>query len=166
MTVSQPLHSQTRLRVKGLTVLAGLMLFLAPAALAGQATTTTERSRQVDVNPGETNPCNGSTGTVTDDEQDVFHITELDDGTYRFTGHSTVKVTFEPDDPSLPSYTGRETFMIAEASTSRTFTTTSRQRVRVKGTDGSFITFSQLVHYSVSAAGVTVSFERLALICS
>lgn len=166
MTTKQPLLSQIRLWLEGLTVLAGLMLAPAPAALAGQATTTTERSRQVDVNPGETNPCNGSTGTVTDDEQDVFHITEFDDGTYRFTGHSTVDVTFEPDDPSQPSYTGHETFMIAEASTSRTFTTTSRERVRVRGTDGSFLTISELVHFSVSASGVSVSFERPALVCS
>ncbi|MCA1695133.1 MAG: hypothetical protein LC749_10585, partial [Actinobacteria bacterium] len=96
----------------------------------------------------------------------VFHITALDDGTYRFTAHSTVQFTFEPDDSSQPSYTGRETFTIAEASTSRTFTTTSRQHLRVKGTDGSFITISNLVHFSVSASGVSVSFERPALVCS
>ncbi len=132
MTAKQPLHSQMRFWLRGLMVLAGSMLVVAPAALAGQAATTTERSRKLDVNPGVTNPCNGSPGTVTDDEQDVFHITELDDGTYRFTGHSTVQVSFEPDDPSQPSYTGHETFMIAEAGTSRTFTTTSRERVRIK----------------------------------
>jgi hypothetical protein len=166
MTTEQPLRPQTRVGLKGLTALAGLVLFVAPAALAGQATTTTERSRQLDVNPGVTNPCNGSTGTVTDDERDVFHITELDDGTYRFTGHSTVEVTFEPDDPSQPSYTGHETFMIAEVSTSRTFTTTSHERVRIRGTDGSFLTISELVHFSVTASGVSVSFERPALVCS
>jgi hypothetical protein len=77
-----------------------------------------------------------------------------------------VKVTFEPDDPSMPTYTGHETFTIAEASTSRSFTTTSRQRVRVRGTDGSIITFSELVHRSVSASGVSVSFEKGDLVCS
>jgi hypothetical protein len=141
-------------------------LISAPAALGGGATTTTERSRQVDVNPGQENPCNGSTGTVTDYEQDVFHITELDDGTYRLNGHSTVQVTFEPDDSSQPSYAGHETFVIAEASTSQTFTTTSRERVRIKGTDGSFLTFTELVHYTVNASGVTVSFDRSTLACS
>jgi hypothetical protein len=166
MTGKQPLHLQMRFRLTGLTALAGLMLFVAPTAVADQVTTTTERSRQLDVNPGETNPCNGSTGTVTDDEQDVFHITEFADGTYRFTGHSTVQVNFDPDDPSQPSYTGHETFMIAEAITTRTFTTTSRQRVRLRGTDGSFLTISELVHFSISASGVSVSFERPALVCS
>ena len=148
------------------TLAAGFMLIAAPAALAGGASTTTERSRQVDVNSGETNPCNGSTGTVTDSEQDVFHITTLDDGTYRFTGHSTVQVTFEPDDPSQPSYIGHETFMVAEAGTSRTFTTTSRERVRIRGTDGSFLTITELVHYGISASGVTVSFDRPTFACS
>jgi hypothetical protein len=77
-----------------------------------------------------------------------------------------VAVTFEPDDRSQPSYTGHETFMIAEASTSRTFTTTSRERVRIRGTDGSVLTFTELVHFSVSASGVAVSFDRPALVCS
>jgi hypothetical protein len=149
-----------------LTLLAGLALLAAPAAFAAGATTITERSRQLDVNPGETNPCNGSSGTLTDDEQDVFHVTELDDGSYRFTGHSTVQVTFEPDDPSEPSYIGHETFTIAEVSASRAFTTTSRERIRMRGSDGSFLTLSELAHFNVSASGVSVSFERGALICS
>jgi hypothetical protein len=146
-------------------VIAGLMSAVAPGALAGKATTTTERSRQVDVNPGETNPCNGSTGTITNDEQDVFHITELADGTYHLTGHSTAQVSFEPDDPSYPSYAGHETFSIAESSNSRNFTMTSRFRVRVKGTDGSFITVSEVVHFNVSASGISVTFERPTFSC-
>jgi hypothetical protein len=73
------------------------LLAIAPAALAAGSDTITVRERQVDVNPGETNPCTGATGTVVDDEQDVFHITELADGSARATGHSTVSVTFTPD---------------------------------------------------------------------
>jgi hypothetical protein len=146
--------------------LGGWILIGATTALAGGATTTTERSRQVDVNPGQENPCNGSTGTVTDDEQDVFHITQLADGTYRLTGHSTVQVSFEPDDPAQPSYTGHETFVIAEASTSRTFTTTSRERVRIRGTDGTFLTITELARYTINARGVSASFDRPSLVCS
>ena len=148
------------------TTLTGWIPIGAPPALAGGAAATTERSRQIDVNPGQENPCNGSTGTVTDDEQDVFHITELDDGIYRFTGHSTAKVTFEPDNSSQPSYIGHETFMIAETSSRRAFTTTSRERVRIKGTDGTFLTITELVHYTVNAERVAVSFDRPNLVCS
>ena len=70
-----------------------LLLAVAPAAFAGGADTVTVVARQVDVNPGETNPCTGATGTIVDDEQDVFHITALADGTLNLTGHSTVSVT-------------------------------------------------------------------------
>ena len=147
-------------------VIAGSMSAVVPGAVAGGATTTTERSRQVDVNPGETNPCNGSIGTITNDEQDVFHITELADGTYHLTGHSTARVSFEPDDSRYPSYVGHETFSIAESSNSRNFTTTSTHHVRVKGTDRSFITISEVVHISVSASGVSVTFERPTFSCS
>jgi hypothetical protein len=78
--------------------LAGL-LAAAPPALAAPADTITVVQRQVDINPGETNPCTGATGTIVDDEQDVFHITTLADGTVRLTGHGTTSVTFRPDDP-------------------------------------------------------------------
>ena len=59
-----------------------LALALVPAAVAAPADTITVVQRQVDINPGETNPCTGATGTIVDDEQDVFHITTLADGTH------------------------------------------------------------------------------------
>jgi hypothetical protein len=74
------------------------------------ADTITVRERQVDVNPGEINICTGATGTIIDDEQDVFHITTLADGTAHLTGHSTVTVTFAPEDPKQVAYAGHETF--------------------------------------------------------
>ncbi len=156
----------TRVRLASAFALVGLLLPVAPAALADGATTNTQRSRQVDVNPGETNTCNGSTGTITNDEQDVFHITTLPDGTYRLTGHSTAQVTFEPDDPAQPSYTGHETFSIEQTSSSQTFTTTVRFHARLRGTDGSFITIGDLVHFTVSASGVVVAFDKPTFICS
>jgi hypothetical protein len=47
------------------------LLVIAPAALAVGADSITVRGRQIDVNPGETNPCTRETGTVVDDEQDI-----------------------------------------------------------------------------------------------
>ena len=155
-----------RVRLASAIPVVGLLLLIVPAALAESATTTTQRSRQVDVNPGETNTCNGSTGTITNDEQDVFHITTLPDGTYQLTGHSTAQVSFEPDDPAQPSYAGHETFSIVETSRSHSFTTTLRFHARLRGTDGSFITIGELVHFTVSASGVVVSFDKPTFICS
>lgn len=146
----------------------GALLFLAivPAALAGGADTVTVVERQVDVNPGETNPCTGATGTIVDDEQDVFHITALADGTVNLTGHSTVSITFTPDDPGQVAYRGHETFAFSETTTSRIFVTTSTNHVRVKGTDGTFITVRAVTHLTVSPSGITAAFDRPTFACS
>jgi hypothetical protein len=146
---------------------AGLALVaVTPSALAAGADTVTVVQRQLDVNPGESNPCNGATGTIVDDEQDVFHITTVPDGTLRLSGHSTVKVTFLPDDPNGVRYDGHEAFAFSEQDTRGAFATTTATIVRVKGTDGSFLTFREVAHLTVTAAGVTAAFDRPTLVCS
>jgi len=156
----------TQMRGKLLVVASLLLLAGGQAALAAGADTITVRERQIDVNPGETNPCTGATGTIVDDEQDVFHITAVADGTLHLTGHSTVTVTFTPDDPGEVAYEGHETFAFSESSNSRSFVTTTTSHVRVKGTDGTFVTISEVAHLTVSSTGVTVSFDRPTFICS
>jgi hypothetical protein len=142
------------------------MLALGTGALAAGAETITVREQQVDINPGETNTCTGAIGTIIDDEQDVFHITTLADGTLHLTGHSTVTVTFAPDDPEQVAYAGHETFAFTESSQSRNFVTTTTSHVRVKGTDGTYVTVREIAHLTVSPTGVTVSFDRPTFICS
>jgi hypothetical protein len=143
------------------------LLLLAPAAsLAASAATITVRELQLDVNPGETNPCTEATGTIIDDEQDVFHITALADGTLHLTGHATVTITFTPDDPSQVAYEGHETFAFSESSNSHNFVTTTTSHVRVIGTDGTFVTLREIAHLTVTQTGVTVSFDKPTFICS
>jgi hypothetical protein len=149
-----------------LAVASILLLAIAPAALAASADTITVRERQVDVNPGETNPCTEATGTIVDDEQDVFHITELPDGSVHLTGHGTVSVTFTPDDPSQATYAGHETFALSESSNERSFTTTTTMHLRVKGTDGTFLTIREVAHLSISPNAVAISFNKATLVCS
>lgn len=141
-------------------------LALAPGALAAGAETLTVVQRQLDINPGETNPCTGASGTILDDEQDVFHITSLANGTLRLTGHSTVVVTFLPDDPNGVRYDGHETFAFSENGTSGAFATTMTTTVRVRGTDGSFLTFREVAHVTITASGTTTAFDRPTLLCS
>jgi hypothetical protein len=143
-----------------------LLLAIAPAAFAGGADTVTIVERQVDLNPGETNPCTGSTGTIVDDEQDVFHITALADGTVRLTGHGTTSVTFRPDDPNEIAYEGHETFALSEIGTDRIFVTTLATHVRVRGTDGTFLTIREVAHLTVSPTGVTATFDEPTFACS
>lgn len=145
--------------------LAGL-LAAAPPALAAPADTVTVVQRQVDINPGETNPCTGTTGTIVDDEQDVFHITALADGTARLTGHSTVSVTFTPDDPGEIAYAGHETFAFSEISASRTFVTTMATHLRIRGTDNTFLTIREVAHLTVSPTGVKAAFDEPTFACS
>jgi len=122
--------------------------------------------RQIDVSPGETNPCTGATGTIADDEQDVFHITVLANRTLNLTGHSTVDITFTPDDPGQVAYQGHETSALSETATSRIFVTTSTSHVRVKGTDGTFLTVRAVTHLTVSPSGITAVFDRPTFACS
>jgi hypothetical protein len=143
-----------------------LALALVPAAVAAPADTITVVQRQVDINPGETNPCTGTTGTIVDDEQDVFHITTLADGRTRLTGHGTTRVTFTPDDPGEIAYTGHETFAFSENSTSRTYVTTMATHLRIRGTDGTFLTIREVAHLTVTPAGVKAEFDKPVFACS
>ena len=158
------MSAQTRWVV--LTVASLLLLAAATSALAAPADTITVRERQVDVNPGETNPCTGTTGTIVDEEQDVFHITALADGTLHLTGHGTVTITFTPDDPTQVAYEGHETFAFSENSNSRNFVTSTTFHVRVKGTDGTFVTLREVAHFTVGPTGVTASFVKPTFVCS
>jgi hypothetical protein len=146
-------------------VLAGL-LATAPSALAAPADTVTVVRRQVDINPGQFNPCTETTGTVVDDEQDVFHITTLAGGGTRLTGHGTTSVTFTPDDPDEIAYAGHETFAFSENSTSRTFVTTTATHLRIRGTDNTFLTIREVAHLTVSPTGVRAVFDRPVFACS
>jgi hypothetical protein len=156
----------TRLRRAVLAAGTLLLFAIPPAAFAGGADTVTVVERQIDVNPGETNPCTGATGTIADDEQDVFHITVLANGTLNLTGHTTVDITFTPDDPGQVAYQGHETFAISETTTSRIFVTTSTSHVRVKGTDGTFLTVRAVTHLTVSPSGIMAVFDRPTFACS
>jgi hypothetical protein len=82
------------------------------------------------------------------------------------TGHSTVNVTFTPDDPFQVVYQGHETFALSETTTSRIFVTTSTSLVRVKGTDGAFVTIREVTHLTVSPSGITAVFDRPTFACS
>ena len=143
-----------------------LLLATAPAVPAAAADTITVRERQVDINPGVFNTCTGATGTVIDDQQDVFHITTLADGTLHLTGHSTAAVTFTPDDPRQVAYAGHEAFTLSESSGGSMLVTTSTTNLRLKGTDGTFITIRERMHLTVTPTGVIVSFLEPTFVCS
>src|SRR5215475_2552075 len=81
---------------------------LAPAAAAATAETETMHFSGTD-SRAELNLCSGAPGTLTIVFSGVIHTTDLGDGTARTNGTMTGTVTFVPDDPSQPSYTGHLT---------------------------------------------------------
>jgi hypothetical protein len=156
----------SRLACRAVTLALAGLLAAAPSALAGGAETITAVERQIDVNPGETNPCTGATGTILDDEQDVFHLTSLANGTLQLTGHGTTTVTFAPDDPRGVRYDGHETFNFSATGGLQGFATTTTNHLRVRGSDGSFVTFRQIARVTVTSSGVVTDFDRPTLLCS
>lgn len=132
----------------------------AAPATAAPATTFTETVKGVTESFPEVNECSGATGTVTITYNGVFHVTELASGGFHVTGTQTGTFTFVPDDPSEPTYTGRFTTWFGENVNARNLTGTFTFRVRGVGSDGSVLRFHQVAHFSVSATGVTVEFDR------
>ena len=151
--------------LKAAAIAGALLLMPTTAALASAADTITAHERGVDVNPGDQNPCSGAIGTVIDVNDIHFHVTTLADGTVNENGHNTADVTFIPDDPTQPSYHGRETYAFSQNTNDRRTATTTSFHLRMKGSDGSFLTVREVAHLTIGPDGATASFDRPSLAC-
>lgn len=145
-----------RLRlVAWLTGLAITGALLAPAAALATETETIHFSDTESI--PDVNPCSGATGTRTTDFKVVFHITALDNGTFHATGTLTGTISFVPDDPSQPTYTGPVAERFGENENSRNFTHTETLNVVLTGSDGSRLDVHGLIHFTVNANGTVTS---------
>jgi hypothetical protein len=61
----------------------------------------------------DVNPCTGEPGTTTQTFNDVFHGTINKTGSW-FTGTTTGKIQFVPDNPASPTYTGHFQFWFGD----------------------------------------------------
>jgi len=66
----------------------------------------TETFKGSTVQPFE-GPCGGGPGMVSLDRNDMFHVTDFDDGHYTVVGNQTGTFEFEPTDPAEQSGSGR-----------------------------------------------------------
>jgi type 1 fimbria pilin len=133
---------------------------LAPAAAAAAETGTIHFSGTD--SRAEQNLCSGAPGTLTIVFSGVIHTTDLGDGTLRMTGAMTGTVTFVPDDPSQPSYTGH----LTERFGGDTNTFTIANNIVLHGSDGSLGKQHILFHITVNANGtVTTSIDTNRLTC-
>lgn len=137
-------------------------LWTSPERLAGPRPTSAGPTVFADVNP-----CTGVPGTLTDTFKGVNHVTALPNGSFHDTTTITDRLTFVPDDPSQPTYTGKATTWFgANLNSQNNFTATFTTHFTVKGTDGSRITGHEVAHVTVHADGtVTVEFEKARLTC-
>jgi hypothetical protein len=147
--------------------LMGLMLpaaLLAPAAAFATETETIHFSG-TDSRASE-NLCSAAPGTLTIIFSGVIHTTDLEDGTVHVTGTMTGTVTFVPDDPSQPSFTGHLTEWSGENMSSRNSTITVAHNIVLHGSDGSLGKQHILSHLTVNANGtVTSSIDTDQLTC-
>jgi hypothetical protein len=110
------------------------------------------------------NPCTGDPGTLTLTYNGAFHATELTSGigagTFWATGTLTGTFSFVPFDSSKPSYGGRFTTWFGDNDNLPNGTETETLRVRGIGSDGSVLTFHEVAHMTVTAIGITFSFDK------
>ena len=150
-----------------LTWLPALMLstaLLAPTA-AFAAQTQTIRFSATD-SRAEHNPCSGAPGTLTIVLSGVLHTTDLGDGTVHRIVTTTGTVTFVPDDPSQPSYSGHLTERFGQNVNASNSTITVADNIVLHGSDGSLGKQHILFHLTVNANGtVTSSIDTNQLTC-
>ncbi|HEY3342763.1 MAG TPA: hypothetical protein VGK81_12125 [Anaerolineae bacterium] len=144
----------------------GVLLFpvsSAFAAGAGAVTMTQTFHNATQSFPG-TDLCTSATGTLTLTYNGVAHTTFLTSGVGAGTGWatftSTGDVVFTPDNPANPTYTGHFTNWDGQSFNLKNFTATSILVVHATGSDGSTLMFHEVAHFSVSASGITLSFDK------
>lgn len=136
----------------------------ASAAAGAGAVSFTQNFHNATEVDSDVNPCTGASGTVTLTYNGVFHVTVLTSGqgagTAWATGTLTGDFSFVPDDASQPSFTGHFTTWFGDNNNLRNGTETATFSLHGTGSDGSSLRFHDVAHMSVSATGVTISFDK------
>ncbi len=165
---------------RGPLVVALAALFLGVMAGSAQASrpiTMTFHEKNATETFHDVIPCLGEGGvgaTITTTENGVFHVTAAgidDQGTpdpeddvfippYHVTGTFTGTFEAVPDDSSLPTFTGHFTQWFGENSNTKNFAATFTFTVIGRGSDGSVLKFHETAHFSVSAQGATLEFDK------
>ncbi len=113
--------------------------------------------------------CGTGNGTVTVTFNGVFHVTFLNSGVGAGTGWGTFTNTgtfvFTPFDPTLPTFTGKLTGWDGFSFNLNNFAATGIFVVHATGSDGSTITFHDVMHITVigpltSSPNIVVSFDK------
>lgn len=112
--------------------------------------------------PNAVQPCTGVLGTLTITYNGVAHSTFLTSGVGAGTGWATFTATgtFTFAGADGVNFTGRFTAWDGQNFNLQNFAATSILRVKGTGSDGSSLMFHDVFHISVSASGITLSFDK------
>jgi len=112
--------------------------------------------------PNAINPCTGVPGTLTITYNGVAHVTFLTSGVGAGTGWATFTATgtFAFAGADGVNFTGRFTAWDGQNFNLQNFAATSILVIHGTGSDGSSLTFHDVAHFSVSASGITLSFDK------
>jgi hypothetical protein len=91
----------------------------------------------------------------------VFHITVNQAGDGWETSTATGSFSFAPFDPSRPSYTGHFTDWFGGSFNMNNTVLHDTFNIRGTGSDGSAFSAHLIDHMSISASGVTLTFDKL-----
>lgn len=109
-------------------------------------------------------PCTDIPANITLTYNGVLHAVGLTSGvgagTFWATGTETGTAYAAPLDPSLPTYTGHFTTWFGDNNNLHNGSETSTFSVKLTGSDGSSVVFHEVQHLSVSASGITTSFDK------
>jgi len=136
----------------------GLVLVTA-APTSGAASTSTQTFHQVTESFQTANPCTGDLGTVTTTYNGVLHMSADATGGFHVTGTLTGTFEFEPDDASLPSFTGRFTNWFGGNIGANGEGFWSTFSLTGYGSDGSVIHFNGVMQFHLSNGVVHVEFS-------
>jgi hypothetical protein len=156
--------------ITGVAALGAVLLMAIPAQASGAgAVSVTQTFHNATVSMSSPNPCTGAAGTITLTYNGVNHVTFLTSGVGAGTGWGTFTATgdfaFTPTDPSQPSFTGKFTAWDGFSFNLNNFAATSILVVHGTGSDGSSLTFHDVMHTTVlnplsNSPTIVVNFDK------
>lgn len=142
-------------------LLVPLLLGLMAGPALAQAASTTTPFHGVTEEFVDLIPCTGESATIQITYNGVMHESTAANGSFHLTGTLTGTVVVTPEDPNLPTYTGRFTTWFGGNINSKNQGFWETFTVRLIGSDGSILTLNEVEQFHMSATGeVTVEFSN------
>lgn len=149
--------------ISGLAAIGALLLMTVPAQANGAgAVSVTQTFHNATQSFASPQPCTGVPGIVTLTYNGVSHFTFLTSGVGAGTGWGTFTATgtvvFVGEDGV--TFTGHFTTWDGQNFNLQNYAATATFSVHATGSDGSSLVFHDNAHMSVSASGITLSFDK------